>query len=365
LKRIKVSPEEPEPEALARAAEALRAGGLVAFPTETVYGICADALNPEAVRKLYAAKGRDPQKACAYLLADAAAAERVAPPLPPLARRLTARFWPGPVTLVVPGKRDGETVGLRLPKLELPRALADIAGHPLLQTSANRSGEPAALNAAAVAESLGDVVDLVLDGGRTPGGKSSTVVRCDRRSVTVVRAGAVPPEEIVRAASELTLVACTGNVCRSPLAEALLRRALAERLGCAVGDLPRFGHRFASFGTMAMVGKPATDESVTVGREFGVDLTDHRSRIFSPKLLASARRVWCLASNHVDFLLPYFAERPDDLQLLDPKGREIHDPYGRPLKVYRKAADRIARAVEKRVEELLGSDEGGPGGQVD
>ena len=73
MKRIKVSPEEPEPEALARAAETLRAGGLVAFPTETVYGICADALNPEAVRKLYAAKGRDPQKACAYLLADAAA----------------------------------------------------------------------------------------------------------------------------------------------------------------------------------------------------------------------------------------------------------------------------------------------------
>ena len=364
MKRIKVEPDRPEPEAIARAAEVLRAGGIVAFPTETVYGICADALNPAAVRRLYEAKGRDPEKACAYLLADAKAAERVAPPLPPLARRIADRFWPGPVTLVVPGKKDGETVGLRLPKLDLARALADIAGHPLLQTSANRTGEPAALNASAIAESLGDKVDLILDGGRAPGGKSSTVVRCDGRSVTVLRAGAVAPEEIVRAASELTLVACTGNLCRSPFAEALLRRQLSQKLGCPVPDLPRFGHRLASFGTMAMIGKPATAEAIEIGHEHGVDLSHHRSRIFSPRLLSSARRVYCLARPHLDFLTPYYADRPDDLQLLDPKGREIQDPYGRSLKIYRKIALEIVRAVEKRVNELTG-EEGGSGGEVD
>jgi tRNA threonylcarbamoyl adenosine modification protein (Sua5/YciO/YrdC/YwlC family) len=362
LERIKVAAEAPAPEAIARAAEVLRAGGIVAFPTETVYGICADARNPKAVRRLHDAKGRDPEKACAYLLPGPEAAEKLAPPLPPLARRLAARFWPGPVTLVVPGRKDGETVGMRLPALALPRALADALGHPPLQTSANRSGERAALNAAAVRESLGDAVDLILDGGRAPGGKSSTVVLCDRRSVTVLRAGAVPPEEIVRAASQLTLLACTGNLCRSPLAEAMLKRSLAERLGCKPLDLPRFGHRFLSFGTMAMVGKPATEESVAIGLEHGVDLGGHRSRIFSPKLLASATRVWCLANNHVDFLRPYFAKRPEALQLLDHKDREIPDPYGRSLKIYRRVAEQIARAVEKRVDEL--AEEGGPGGQV-
>jgi len=366
LERLKVKPEEPAPEAVARAAEVLRAGGIVAFPTETVYGICADALNADAVRRLYKAKGRDSKKACAYLLADLKAAERVAPPLPPLARRLAARFWPGPVTLVVPGVMDGETVGLRLPALELPRALADIAGHPLLQTSANRTGEPAALNAAAVQKALGGAVDLLLDGGRAPGSRSSTVVRCDGRSLTVVRAGAIPEEEILDAASELTLIACTGNLCRSPLAEALFKKLVAERLGCGIADLRRFGHRFGSFGTMAMVDKPATQESAVVGREHGVDLSSHRSRVFSPRLLASARRVYCLARHHVDFLLPYFAKRPADLQLLDPKGREIHDPYGRPLKVYRRVGEQIARAVEKRADELVSpNDEGGSGGHVD
>jgi protein-tyrosine phosphatase len=270
------------------------------------------------------------------------------------------------VTLVVPGHKDGETVGLRLPALELPRALADIAGHPLLQTSANRTGQPAALNAAAVEESLRGAVDLLLDGGRAPGSRSSTVVRCDRRSVTVLRAGAVPDEEILRAASELTLIACTGNLCRSPLAEALLRKLVAERLGCAPTDVARFGHRFLSFGTMAMVNRPATAEAIEVGREHGVELSGHRSRIFSPRLLASARRVYGLARNHIDFLLPYFSDRPHALDLLDPKGREIHDPYGRSLKVYKRVGVQIARAVARRADELACFDEeGGAGGQVD
>jgi tRNA threonylcarbamoyl adenosine modification protein (Sua5/YciO/YrdC/YwlC family) len=364
LKRLKVTPEAPAPDAIARAVEVLLAGGIVAFPTETVYGICADATNQAAVRKLYAAKGRDPHKACAFLLADAEAAARVAPPMPPLARRLAARYWPGPVTLVVPGKRKGATVGLRLPAPELPRALARAARKPLLQTSANRTGEPAALNVAAVQESLGDTVDLALDGGRAPGGKSSTVVLCDRSSVTVVRAGAVPAEEIVRAASELTLLACTGNLCRSPLSEALLRRGLSERLGCAEKDLPRFGHRLASFGTMAMVSKPPPEEAVAVGDEHGVDIRGHRSRIFSPRLLKEARRVWCFARNQFDFLRPYYASRPDDLALIDPTGREIPDPYGRSAKVYRKVADQIAKAVERRIDEILGLAEE-EAGQVD
>ena len=151
-------------DAIARAVAVLRSGGIVAFPTETVYGICVNAADPAAVNRLYAAKGRQASRACAFLLADRDSADALVPELPILAHRLTEAFWPGPLTLIVP--HAGATVGLRLPAHGLARALAAEAGSPLLQSSANRSGEPAALNAAGVEAALGDSVDLLLDGGR-------------------------------------------------------------------------------------------------------------------------------------------------------------------------------------------------------
>ncbi|UCE87247.1 MAG: threonylcarbamoyl-AMP synthase [Deltaproteobacteria bacterium] len=355
--RIDVRTDAPAPEALADAVRVLQAGGLVAFPTETVYGLCVDPRNRAAVERLYAVKGREAAKASAYLLADRAAAERLAGGLPPLAARIADRFWPGPVTLVVPGRREGRWVGLRVPAPALPRRLAAAFGGPLLQTSANRSGEPAALNAAGVRAALGGDIELLLDGGRTPGGRSSTVVRCDARRFGILRRGAVPPAAIVRAATELILVACTGNLCRSPVAEAMLRAELAVRLGCEVSELARHGYRIGSFGTMAMPGYPATDHSVTCAADLGLDLSQHRSRPFSIGLLERAHRVFCMANGHMEFLRPYFDGREDDLQLLDPDGKEIRDPYRKPLKVYRRTTEQIAKAVEARVDEILGIDD--------
>ena len=351
----------PDGFTLARAVEVLRAGGVVAFPTETVYGLCADASNREAVRRLYDVKGRDAGKASAFLLADRDAAETHAAPLPWIARRLADRFWPGPLTLVVPG-RDEEWVGLRLPASGLPRALAAAAGVPLLQTSANRSGEAPALNAAAVEAALGDGVDLVLDGGRAPGGVSSTVVRVGPASWEVLREGAIPKADLVKAATRLLLVACTGNLCRSPLAAALLRRDLAEAIGCRPTQLTAHGFRIGSFGTMAMPGQPATDHTRTVALEMGLDLSRHRSRPWSIGLLEEADTVYCLTTAHREFLVPYFEKRPDSLKLLHPKGKDIHDPYGRSLRVYRKTGERMAGATEERAKEL--SEEARDGGST-
>jgi tRNA threonylcarbamoyl adenosine modification protein (Sua5/YciO/YrdC/YwlC family) len=351
--RLRVRGHEADTRAVEQAVRILRQGGIVAFPTDTVYGLCVDAGNPEAVERLYAAKGRQASRACAYLLADRQAADPLVQDLPPLARRLADHFWPGPVTLVVPGP-DGRAVGLRLPDDELARGLAAAAGRPLLQTSANRSGEPPALNAAGVAQALGDAVALVLDGGRTPGGRSSTVVRCDARTFAVRRKGAVTEADIIRAATDLTLVACTGNLCRSPMAEAMLRHACAEQLACREKAVVRHGHRFGSFGITALAGRPATDHSITVAEEYGLDLRRHRSRPFALRMVQEARRVYCLSRTHLNFLAPYFQDRPDDLDLLDPKGKEIHDPYGSSLKVYRKVGAQVLRAAEKRAAELVG-----------
>jgi tRNA threonylcarbamoyl adenosine modification protein (Sua5/YciO/YrdC/YwlC family) len=360
VKQIAVSLETPDPGAVAEAVSVLRAGGIVAFPTETVYGLAVDAANEAAVRRLYAAKGRDAAKACAYLLPSREAAERLLPPLEGAAARLADAFWPGPVTLVVPDPA-GILVGLRLPSDALPRALAAAFGGALLQTSANRSGQPAALNAAGVRAALGDSVDLVLDGGTTRGRKPSTVVKCDGRSFTILREGAVSAAEIAEAATDLLLVVCTANVCRSPLGEALFRLEAASLLACDEEDVVRHGFRFGSFGVSAVPGRPPTDEAVAVGIEHGVDIASHRSRIFSIGLLRSARRVYCMARAHEEFLEPYFHDRRGDLLPLSPEGKEVDDPYGRSLKAYRRAAEMIHEACRARLEETLAAEETEPG----
>jgi len=351
VQRITVYGGKVAQDAIAKAVAVLRRGGIVAFPTETVYGICVNATDAAAVNRLYAAKGRQASRACSFLLADRESADALVPELPMLAHRLTEAFWPGPLTLIVP--HAGGSVGLRLPAHGLARALAAEAGTPLLQSSANRSGEPAALNAAGVEASLGDSVDLLLDGGRTMGGRSSSVVRCDDETFAILRKGAIPEAEIIRAATALTLVVCTGNLCRSPLAEAMLRQAMAERLECRESDLAWHGHRLGSFGTIALAGHPASLNAITVGEEYGLDLRAHRSRPFALGMVREAQRVFGLTRAHCDFLLPYFRKRPGDLDLLDPKGREIQDPYGLSLKAYRKVGAQILKAVELRAAELV------------
>ncbi len=186
-------------DARAEAVEHLRAGRIVAVPTDTVYGIAADMALPDAIVRLFAAKQRPPEKAVAVLLADLAQAEAIAWLRPP-ARALGERFWPGGITLVLPLLRGvrlpaelagAGTIGVRIPDHEAPRALASVLG-PLPTTSANLSGGADAKDAAEVAATLGDAIALVIDGGPIRGGPASTVVDCTSQRPRILREGAIP-----------------------------------------------------------------------------------------------------------------------------------------------------------------------------
>ena len=207
------------PGAHAEAIALLRAGGIVAVPTDTVYGIAADMALPDAIERLFAAKGRPPEKAVAVLLADAEQADQLGV-LSPAAIVLAERFWPGGLTLVLPVRPEARlprvlaggapTIGVRVPDHPTPRALAAVLG-PLPTTSANRSGDADARNAQEIAERLGESLALVLDGGPVRGGPASTVVDCTLEWPSILREGAIPAEAIAAALTEAGLAHAIGE----------------------------------------------------------------------------------------------------------------------------------------------------------
>jgi L-threonylcarbamoyladenylate synthase len=188
------------------AARVVRAGGLVAFPTETFYGLGADALDAEAVSRVFRAKGRPPDKPLLILVDSVTMVSTIAASVPPLAARLMARHWPGPLTLVLPARpglppaltAGTGTIGVRLPGHALARALVRAVGSPVTAPSANPHGAASPRTAAEVAAALGVAVDLILDGGITAGGAPSTLVDVTGPRARILRAGVVTldPDEL-------------------------------------------------------------------------------------------------------------------------------------------------------------------------
>ena len=202
--QTKVIPAD-DPAAIQQAMSALRQGGLVAFPTDTVYGVGALVGDAQAIAQLYVVKGRGSEKAIPVLLSDPEELEQIAAEVNDAAQRLAARFWPGPLTLVLPKQASLPeelsalpSVGVRMPNHPVALALMRLTG-PLAVTSANISGSASPVTAHEVLVQLGGRIPLVLDGGRTPGGISSTVVDCTSGEPRILRLGPISLQEILRA----------------------------------------------------------------------------------------------------------------------------------------------------------------------
>ncbi len=352
-----------------RAVQALVEGQLVVFPTETVYGIGASARRSDAVERLRKVKGRRAGAPFALAIRSAEEAADYVPDMPPVARRLARRCWPGPVTLVVENRHhdrlterlpksvqeavspDG-TLGLRAPAggvlLEVLRMLAG----PVVLTSANRGGDAESVTAEEVVQALGDDVALVLNDGPCRYGQPSSVVRVRKNRLEVLREGVVAEATLRRLASIMVLFVCTGNTCRSPMAEALMRGHLAAKLKCGLDELEQRGVLVASAGVAAAPGCAPTAEAVEAMRDEGLDLSRHESQPLTEQLVRHADRILTMTSSQRQMVIDRWPEAAGRTFLLMPGGVDIVDPIGQAVGAYRHCAGQIKTGIEHHAGQL-------------
>jgi protein-tyrosine phosphatase len=367
---IDVTNAEDTRDCVHRAVQALAEGKLVAFPTETVYALAASALNESAVARLLAAKRRPPgQPPLTLGIKSADEALDYVPHMTALGQRMARRCWPGPVTMVCsnhhpesllgrlpPGVRRAVTptgtVGLRVPgHLMFLDTLKLIAG-PVALTSANRAGQPDPVTAQEVLASLGDDVALVLDDGRTRFGQSSSVIKIADHGFEMIRPGVVSEQTLRRLAVLNIVFVCTGNTCRSPMAESICRTMLATRLHCSASELEDRGVSVTSAGISATLGGRPSPEAVAVMSEMGIDLSYHESQPLGAQIVRHADLIWAMTRAHRQAILAQWPEASGRVHLLSMDGQDVSDPIGGPVDQYRRSAEQIKLELESRLKDL-------------
>ena len=344
-----------------QAVETLRRGETVCFPTETVYTVAASALQPEAVERV----ARFAERPLAVALWSAAQAVDWSPMLSPMGRRLARRCWPGPVELICDFSEGsaarlmpeaakchvlaGDGVRLTSPAHDAIRLALMEMTEPVVLSAANKSDQPYAYAAATAAERLNDTVSLIVDDGTTRYGQPDTVVRISGDSWSIVRPGVVSEALLSRQAAFLVVFVCTGNTCRSPLAEAICKELLAEHLHCASTELTERGFQVISAGLAANMGDVAATEAVLAARELSADLSGHRSMPLTRELAAMADCLVAMTQGHLLTIACYYPDALERSVLLRADGADVADPIGCDMEVYQHCAMDIAEQVERLI----------------
>jgi len=368
-KLIKLSPPKAAEKATKEAAEVLEAGGLVGIPTETVYGIAANAADSQAMERLRRLKERSKNEPFTVLISQKQQASDYAGQLSWPGTTLVQRGWPGPLTLVFhvgrrrpagrkkltaeQGKRlyHRGTIGLRCPDHEEIRNLLTEVDFPVVAPSANRKGQPPAVQASQVLAELDGELELVLDGGRCRYGRASTVVEVKGGQYKIIREGVLDERIIGKMARLRIMFVCTGNVCRSPMAVGLLRAKAARKLGCKPEELASRALEVCSSGTMGLAGIPASINATEVVRELGADISSHLSQGLNQENISRSDHIVVMTRGHLQEVLRLAPEAKSKTKCLD-RDADIGDPIGLDLQGYRRCAVRLAKLIDNLLKEL-------------
>lgn len=343
------------------AVQSLQEGRTVAFPSANGYVLTASVLAPEAVGRLPI---HGDGLALTLLPRSAPEVRDWIPDLTPLAQRLVKRLWPSAVILNIGGDIE-RGLADRLPDVVRARLYVQgtlrlaIPEHESLREVLRRLPDPfltAAIveEASEVASAPGFIADAVVaDEALTS--QPATILAVNGDAWEVVREGAVSLEEIRRRMACVIVFVCTGNTCRSPLAEAMCKKQLADRLNCPVEELPAHGYHVVSAGLAASVGGAAAGEAVQVARDYGADLSAHCSQLLMPELAVDADYLVGMTHSHVHAMKEYFGSAIVEPRLLDPSG-DIADPIGGDRTIYDECGRQIWRHLDGLVAQILSSE---------
>jgi tRNA threonylcarbamoyl adenosine modification protein (Sua5/YciO/YrdC/YwlC family) len=351
-------------DAVHRAVQAVAEGKTIVVPTETVYCLAASGLRESGVRRVLELRGDQECEPPTLALKDAEDALDYVPQMTPLAQRLARRCWPGPLTLRLRDHhpdsvvkrlpdvvreavlRDGK-VQLTVPLNPIVVGMLRLLPGPLILWPACHASTAQPVTAREALEQFGQGVDLVLDDGRTRFAQPCSVVEVVEGKPLLVRGGVISESNLKRFASFMIVVVCTGNTCRSPMAEILLKKRLADKLNCKIEELEDRGVLVLSAGIAATAGGRAAEEAIETMRVRGLDLALHESQPLSDRVVRYADLILTMTRGHREAILAQWPESRDRTFLVSDDQRDISDPIGGPADMYRRCAEQIDGYLEE------------------